>query len=180
VERIYLRLLKLFINLVDVLNEKIGLLVSWLTASMVLVVCYDVFTRYLLKESSIAVQELEWHLFAIIFLLGAAYTLKRDKHVRIDIFYMKFSHRKKAVINLIGTIIFLIPFTLLIIWTSKDFVINSFILGESSPDPGGLPARYILKACIPLSFFLLLLQGLSLAFKSILTIVGKNGGLFDE
>jgi TRAP-type mannitol/chloroaromatic compound transport system permease small subunit len=162
------------IKFIDSLNEKIGFLVSWMTGLIVLVVCYDVFTRYVLQKSSVAVQELEWHLFAVIFLLGAAHTLKHDKHVRIDIFYAKLPKKGKAMINLVGTLLFLIPFVLLILWTSKDFVANSFAIGESSPDPGGLPARYILKACIPISFFLLLLQGISLAFKSVVEIIGNE------
>lgn len=140
---------------------------------MVVVVCYDVFSRYLLHKSNVAVQEIEWHLFAIIFLVGAAFTLKHDKHVRVDLVYIKLSEKKRAWVNLIGCISFLIPFALLVIWTSKDFVINSFIIKETSPDPGGLPARYILKSCIPLGFFLILLQAVSLAFKSLLTILGK-------
>ena len=153
-------------NFIDHLNEKAGIFTGWLTVVLVLLVCYDVFTRYLLQSSSTGVQELEWHLFAVIFLIAAAYTLKHDKHVRVDILYIKLSPAKKAWINFFGSIIFLIPFSILIIYTSKDFVINSFLIGETSPDPGGLPARYILKACIPLAFLLLLLQGVSLAIKS--------------
>jgi TRAP-type mannitol/chloroaromatic compound transport system permease small subunit len=169
-----MKILKFYIKFVNTLNEKIGFLVSWLTTAMVAVVCYDVFTRYLLKQSSVAVQELEWHLFAVIFLLGAAYTLKHDRHVRVDIIYMRLSERQRAWINLLGTLLFLIPFSLLIIWSSKNFVINSFVIGESSPNPGGLPARYLLKACIPLGFILVLLQALSLAFSSLTVIVGRD------
>ena len=73
-----------------VLNERVGRAIAWLTAVLVAVVCYDVFTRYLLKNSLVAVQELEWHLFALIFLLGAAYSLKHDQHVRVDVFYSRF------------------------------------------------------------------------------------------
>ncbi|MFQ5328723.1 MAG: TRAP transporter small permease subunit [Thermodesulfobacteriota bacterium] len=170
-----MKLLRRYVRLVNTLNERIGFLVSWLTTAMVAVVCYDVFTRYLLKQSSVAVQELEWHLFAVIFLLGAAYTLKHDRHVRVDIIYTRLTERQQAWINLIGTLLFLIPFALLVIWSSKNFVINSFTFGESSPNPGGLPARYLLKACIPLGFILVLLQALSLAFSSLMVIVGKKG-----
>ncbi|MCK5308756.1 MAG: TRAP transporter small permease subunit [Zetaproteobacteria bacterium] len=169
-----MKILKFYIKFVNTLNERIGFLVSWLTTAMVAVVCYDVFTRYLLKQSSVAVQEMEWHLFAVIFLLGAAYTLKHDRHVRVDIIYMRLSERQRAWINLLGTLLFLIPFSLLIIWSSKNFVINSFAIGESSPNPGGLPARYLLKACIPLGFILVLLQALSLVFSSLMVIVGRD------
>lgn len=148
---------------IDALNEKIGFATAWLTAVMVVVVSYDVVTRYLLNTSLVAVQELEWHLFAMIFLLGAAYTLKHDRHVRVDVFYVNFPPRRKALVNFIGALLFLIPFALIGIWSSRNFVIRSFQIGETSPDPGGLPARYILKACIPLAFLLILLQGISMA-----------------
>jgi TRAP-type mannitol/chloroaromatic compound transport system permease small subunit len=171
-----LKLLKRSINLLDTLNEKIGYLVSWLTTVLVLVVCYDVFTRYFLKKSSVAVQELEWHLFSVIFLVGAAYTLQEDKHVRVDVLYVRLSKRTKAIINFVGGILFLLPFSILIIWASWDFVINSFMIKEISPNPGGLGARYVLKACIPFGFFLVFLQGLSLVFTSLLTLYGRDDG----
>ena len=159
-----------YIKFVDKLNTKLGILTSWLTLVLVLVTCYDVFTRYVLNESSIALQELEWHLFAIIFLMSAAYTLIKDEHVRVDVFYSRFPEEKKAWINFLGAVFLLIPFCILAIYTSKDFVINSFLFKETSPDAGGLPARYILKSFIPLSFIFLLLEGILLAFKSFLEI----------
>jgi len=159
-----------YIKFVDKLNIKLGLLISWLTALLVVITCYDVFTRYILNESSIALQELEWHLFAVIFLMAASYTLIKDDHVRVDVFYSRFSKNKKAWINLLGSVFFLIPFCILVIYTSKDFVVNSFLFKETSPDAGGLPARYIIKSFIPISFIFLLLQGFSLAFKSFLEI----------
>ncbi len=156
-----------FVNTIDQLNEKIGKWFGWVSTILVAVVCYDVFTRYLLRESSVAVQELEWHLFAVMFLIAAAYTLKHDRHVRVDVFYSRFSPRLKAWINLFGSIVFLIPFCLITVWASWNFVLNSFRIGETSPDPGGLPARYVLKAVIPLSFILILLQGISLISQSL-------------
>jgi len=163
-----------YIQFTDWLNEKIGKGISWLTTILVLVVCYDVFTRYLLKESSVAVQELEWHFFAIIFFIAAAYTLNQDRHVRVDVFYQNFSERTKLYINLFGNILFLIPFSLLVIWASADFVSNSFIIMESSPDPGGLPFRFILKSIIPIGFFLILLQGVANTFRNFLSLFGDD------
>lgn len=163
-----------YIKFVDNLNEKIGNWVSWLTALLVLVVSYDVFVRYFLKKSSVGFQEFEWHLFAIIFLLSAAYTLKIDQHVRVDVFYTRMSEKKKAFVNLFGSVVFLIPFCVVAILASKNFVFNSFVMGETSPDAGGLPARYILKAVIPLSIFLLLLQAIALAFRSFLTLISPG------
>ncbi len=166
--------MKKYIAAVDSLNERIGNGISWMTFLLVLVVCFDVVTRYIFKSSSVGVQELEWHIFAVIFLMGGAYTLKHEKHVRVDIFYSRMNERKQALINLAGTVLFLIPFCLLIIFSSSDFVWNSFSIGESSPDPGGLPFRFILKAVLPLSFFFILLQGISLLFKSILILLNPE------
>lgn len=166
--------MKSFIRIIDKLNTKTGAAVSWLTIVLVLVTCYDVIVRYVFKESSVAFQEFEWHLFSIIFLAGAAYTLKIDEHVRVDLFYSKFSDKRKALIDFSGSVLFLIPFCLLVIWSSKDFVINSFIMKETSPDAGGLPARYIIKSLIPVSFFLLLLQGISLALKSFIKLKSRH------
>ena len=163
-----------YIKFIDKLNTKLGVITSWLTFVLVLITCYDVFTRYILNESSVALQELEWHLFAVIFLMAAAYTLIKDDHVRVDVFYSKFPEQRKAWINLFGTIFFLIPFCILAIYSSKDFVINSFLFKETSPDAGGLPARYIIKSFIPISFIFLLLQGVSQLFKSFLEIKNKG------
>ena len=166
--------LRAFVGLSDRLNERIGVAVSWLTTVLVAVVCYDVFTRYLLKSSLVAVQELQWHLFAVIFLIGAAYTLKHGKHVRVDVFYNRFSEKSRAWVDFLGSLIFLLPFCLVAIWCSHTFVINAFTIGEGSPDPGGLPARFILKAAIPAGFLLLALQGVALAFGSLLRIAGSH------
>ena len=166
-----MKALKAAARFIDALNEHIGKAIGWLSTGMVVIVCYDVFTRYMLKQSSIAVQELEWHLFAVIFLLGAAYTLQHDRHVRVDVVYLKFSPRIKAWFNLAGSVVFLIPFAILVIWASQKFVANSWNMGETSPDPGGLPARYILKAFIPAGFLLLTLQGISLAIHSLETVL---------
>ncbi|GAB6887715.1 TRAP transporter small permease subunit [Desulfothermus okinawensis JCM 13304] len=171
-----MKFLNFFIKFIDGLNEVVGYVVSWLTSLMVLVVCYDVFTRYLLKASMVAVQELEWHLFAIVFLIGAAYTLKHDRHVRVDVLYMKFSKKTQAWIDLIGILIFLIPFSILVIWTSKNFVVCSYLTHETSPDPGGLPCRYLLKSCIPIGFSLVLLQGIAIFFKKLLFVMNKEKG----
>ncbi len=157
-------------NAIDQLNESIGRGIAWLTTALVLLICYDVAARYLFNTTSAGMVELEWHLFSFIFLLGAAYALRHDRHVRVDVFYQNFSEKKKAWINLMGCLLFLIPFCLVTIDASWKFTMNAFRIQEGSPDPGGLPARYIVKAAIPVGFSLLLLQALSLTFKSILTL----------
>ncbi len=156
-----------YVRVAERISENVGHGVSWLTGLLVIVVCYDVFTRYLLKNSLVAVPELQWHLFALVFLLGAAYTLKHDRHVRVDVLYSNFSPKTKAIVNLVGSLLFLVPFCLVGAWGSTTFVKTSYLVGETSPDPGGLPARFILKAAIPIGFFLVLLQGIALSFKSL-------------
>ena len=160
------------INWLEKISEWCGNAVSWCVLVMVLIISYDVFMRFFFHIGSVALQELEWHLFAIIFLLGASYTLKHDGHVRVDIFYQskKFSDVHRAWIDLLGTLIFLIPFCVLIIISSWEFVSYSFRIAEGSPDPGGLPFRFILKAAIPVGFLLLLIQGVALILRSVDTI----------
>ncbi|KAA0258582.1 TRAP transporter small permease subunit [Deferribacter autotrophicus] len=169
-----MKLIAKIMKIIDMFNEWFGNIVIWISTLMVLVVCYDVTTRYVFNKSSVAVQELEWHLFGFLFLLGAAYTLKHDRHVRVDVFYDKLTEKKKAVIDIIGTLLFLIPFSILVIYTSKNFVINSFLIKEGSPNPGGLPYRFILKSAIPVGFFLVLLQGISLLIRNFLILTGKK------
>lgn len=157
-------------NLIDRLNTAIGKAVSWLSLLLVLVMVLDVALRYIFSKTSAASFELEWHLFAVIFLLGAAYTLQQDKHVRVDVFYHRFSDKRKAWVNLIGSLLLLMPFCIVGISESIPFVVNSFKFRETSPDPGGLPARYLIKAAIPVAFFLLGLQGISEILKSVKTL----------
>jgi len=113
---------------------------------------------------------LEWHIFALIFLFGAGYAFKHDKHVRVDLFYAKFSARDKALVNLVGTLLFLIPWCILIIMYSYQYALTSFNINESSPDPGGLPARYLIKFSITIGIVFLLLQAVAILFRSILTL----------
>ncbi len=157
---------------IDAFTELVGLGVAWLTTALVLNVFYDVVMRYVFHHGNIAIQELEWHIFSVIFLIGAAYTLKHDGHVRVDILYTKFSARQKAWVDFICTFIFLIPFCIIVIYASLNFIEASWSVREVSPDPGGLPCRYLLKAMIPAGFVLLIIQGVSEAIKKLGVIVG--------
>ncbi|MEO2085357.1 MAG: TRAP transporter small permease subunit [Marinoscillum sp.] len=140
--------------------SKTGKISSWFSLALVLLISIDVLLRYVFNFSTAALYEMEWHLFAIIFLLASPYTLQKNKHVRVDVFYNNFSKRKKNIVDLIGNIIFLIPFSFIIFYTSLPFVEDSFSILESSPDPGGLPYRFIIKSIIPIAFFLLMIQGI--------------------
>ena len=159
---------------IDTLNEWIGKGVSWVTLALVLVVFVDVVMRYLFNTSYVFTQELEWHLFAFIFLIGAGYTLLHDGHVRVDIIYQRLGKKGRAWINLIGVIFFLLPGCIMVIITSWQFVYNAWSVMEGSPDPGGIPYRFIVKGTITIGFVLLTLQGVSLGISSLLQVLGKE------
>jgi TRAP-type mannitol/chloroaromatic compound transport system permease small subunit len=161
-----LRTLSLIARWIDTLNCWVGWFVAWVTFLVVLVVFVDVVMRYVFRMSFVFTQELERHLFAFIFLMGAGYTLLKDGHVRVDIFYQRLGPKAKAWINLIGVLFFLIPGCILIITTSYNFVYSFWAVMEGSPDPGGIPYRFLLKATIPAGFILVLLQGISLGIST--------------
>ena len=159
--------------MIDKIIEKVKSLCSWLSFLLVILITIDVFLRYIFNFSSASLYELEWHFFAAIFLLGSSVTLQNDEHVRVDVFYNRLSKKNKEVINLIGNIFFLVPFSLVIFYTSIPFVTDSFVILESSPDPGGLPFRFIIKSIIPFSFFLLATIGVINITKNVKNI--SNG-----
>ena len=159
---------------IDVLNERIGQVVAWVTLGLVLVVFVDVVMRYLFNTSFVFTQELEWHLFGFIFLIGAGYTLLHDGHVRVDIIYQRLGPKGRAWINLIGVIFFLIPGCIMVIITSWKFMYNSWSIMEGSPDPGGIPFRFLLKGTITVGFVLITLQGLSLGIHSLMQLLGRE------
>lgn len=163
--------LEKFLNNVQTLA---GHITAVLTLLMVALVFYNVITRYVFNTGFIALQELEWYLFSMAFLLGAGYVLKEDGHVRIDIFYAKFSRRTKAWVDIAGTTLFLLPFSALIVYHSWSFAEYSFSIGERSNDPGGLPLTFLIKAMIPVSFILLLLAGIGVIVRNVSILRGKD------
>ena len=164
------------ISIIDTFTEYTGKFISIFVIILVLLVGYDVSMRYLFNTGSIAIQELEWHLFSIILLLGSAYTLKHDEHVRLDIFYSSklINDKVRIWFDVLGTLLILLPFCLLIIISAWPFVTQAYIHNEISPDPGGLPARWLIKAVIPLGFFFLLIQGIAEALKKLLIALDKD------
>ena len=150
---------------IDSLNERVGRGVAWLVLVMALIGAYNAIVRYLgrylgVSLSSNAYIEMQWYLYSLVFLLCAAYTLKHNAHVRVDVFYGRVSRRARAWINLLGTALFLLPFAVLMLWLSWPSVHNSWAVREVSPDPGGL-ARYPIKSVILVAFVLLCLQGIA-------------------
>jgi TRAP-type mannitol/chloroaromatic compound transport system permease small subunit len=134
---------------------------------MTLNVFFDVVMRYFFHNSSVGMQELEWHLFSIIILFGVSVALLEEGHVRVDFLYDRYSVRKKAVINIIGTVFFLLPLAFLVFFTSHDFVMDSYKIHEISENPGGLHYRYIIKAMIPLAFAVLIFYSIGYTIKNI-------------
>jgi len=151
---------------IDNINRYFASISAFLVLFLAVLVFYDAFMRYLFHQGSIALQELEWHLFDLSFLLAIGYTLKHDKHVRVDIFFDKFSDKTKEYINILDNLFLIIPFSLLLVYYGYDFSMQSFMQHEASSDPGGLCCRYIIKSTIVLSAILLLLQGVSEIIKS--------------
>ncbi|MBC8493164.1 MAG: TRAP transporter small permease subunit [bacterium] len=129
----------------------------------ILNVFIDVVLRYAFNNSSIALQEMEWHLFSALFLLGISYTLQSDAHVRVDIFYANLLPKKQALINIIGFVIFILPISLLIVYYGLDFAYGAYTINEQSGDPGGLTHRFIIKSIIPISFILVIISGILFA-----------------
>jgi len=167
-----MNVLKLLCSWIDAMNEWIGKGVAWVTLVLVLVIFVDVVMRYAFNTSYVFTQELEWHLFGFIFLIGAGYTMLHDGHVRVDIIYQRLGAKGKAWINLLGVIFFMLPGCFMLVVTSWKFMYNALLIMEGSPDPGGIPYRFIIKSTITAGFALLFLQGLSLGFHSILQILG--------
>ncbi len=163
-----------FISTIERIVSGIGKAASWLSLLIVLIIVLDVFLRYTFSITSSASFEIEWHLFGALFLLASGWTLQQDKHVRVDVFYQKFSTRTKGWINLLGSLILLLPFCYVAFIEGLQFTITSYQINETSPDPGGLPARFIVKSMIPLGIFLLGLQGVALILRSLKDILSND------
>ncbi len=161
---------------IDRFNEWTGRGLYWLTLAMVGVGAFNAIARYLDRYTGLGLSsntwiELQWYLFSLVFLLGVAYTLKHDAHVRVDVFYNWLSRRGRAWVNVLGTGLFLFPFCAVVLWMSVPFVADSWAILEQSSDPGGLP-RYPIKTVIPLAFLLVMLQGVSILIREGAVLAG--------
>ena len=163
---------------IDRFMAKLGRAVAWLTLVMVLIGAGNAVLRYVGRFvhqnlTSNAFLEAQWYLFSVVFLLGAAPTLLEDRHVRVDVFYGRLSKKRKAALDLAGTLLFLLPFCAFALWVCFPSVQASFDVREASPDPGGLP-RWPIKALILVSFWLLIAQAVSEAIKKIAILKGAE------
>jgi len=147
----------------------VGRATSWLALAIVVLMATNVVLRYLFSYGSVWAQELEWHLLAPLILFGIAYALQKGEHVRVDVAYTHFSAKNKERVNLLSALLCL-AISVLVIWLSIHYVQQSYVIGEQSADPGGLTHRWVLKALIPIGFFLLLLQSVAEVAKSWLKL----------
>ena len=159
----------------EAFSEFTGTVIAWFTLTMVLGTFVIVVLRYAFDLGWIAMQESITWMHAAVFMLGAAYTLKRDEHVRVDIFYRGMSHRKRAIVDLAGTAAFLLPMAVFLAVSSWDYVYTSWAINEASREAGGLPYPFvpILKSLIPITAVLLIAQGVANVLGSILILSGQ-------
>ena len=159
---------------IDGALEAMGRHISWLWLILLAVIVVNVVMRYWFDEGHIELEELQWHLYSVGFLLGLSYTYQADGHVRVDVVLVKLSARNRAWLELYGILLALLPFIVLIIWYGIPFVVLSYELSEISQAPGGLPYRWFVKAFLPLSFLLLLLAALSRLTRLFVFLFGSS------
>jgi TRAP-type mannitol/chloroaromatic compound transport system permease small subunit len=151
---------------IERLVDLIGRATSWLAVVIVVLMATNVVLRYLFSFGSVWAQELEWHLLAPLILFGMSYALLHGEHVRVDVLYTNFSARNKLLVDLISQVLCIL-ISLIVVWLSVKYVTQSYVIGETSSDPGGLPYRWLLKALIPIGFILLALQSVAIAIGTI-------------
>ena len=163
-----------YVYAVERLSKWFGSMAAMVGVAMALLVAYDATMRYLFSQGSVALQELEWHLFDALFLLGLSYTLKHDKHVRVDIFYERYDEQARLLVQIVAQLLLVIPFSLLMIVYGYDMVHQSFVQHEVSPEPGGLGYRWIVKSLVVIGFGLLALQSVSELIKAYTRLRDKR------
>jgi TRAP-type mannitol/chloroaromatic compound transport system permease small subunit len=147
-------------GVIDAVNERFGRIANWCVLLACLISAGNALVRYGFSDSSNAWLEIQWYMFGAMFLLAAGYALKHGEHVRVDVFYSKMSPRTQAWVDVVGTVLFLMPMAVIIAWLSIPMVVNSYHIQEHSSDAGGL-LRWPIKIMIPLGFALLALQGVA-------------------
>ncbi|MBB4286709.1 TRAP transporter small permease subunit [Roseospira goensis] len=163
-----------FARTIDRINGTVGQATAWLALIMVLVQFLVVVLRYVFGLGFIWMQESITYMHGLLFMVGAGYTLLQDGHVRVDVFYREASPRRKALVNLLGTVLFLIPFCVLVLWVSWPYVANSWRVMEGSKETSGIQGVYLLKSVILVFGGLVILQGLSVIARSLLTLGGYD------
>jgi TRAP-type mannitol/chloroaromatic compound transport system permease small subunit len=166
------RLLKIA-DILDNFIDRIGRVTGWFALLLVLVMSANVLMRYGFRTGSVALQELEWHLMAPICMLGLSYAILKDGHVQVDILYGRFPLRVKRLIDFISTV-FVVILIAILLKLSIPYVMQSYAMGEKSPDPGGLTHRWLLKAMLPLGFALLLIQSFGAMCRALVPVIDPS------
>ena len=159
-------------QLIGRFSTAIGYFSAVLLLLLIANVFYDVIMRYLFNDVSIGMQEMEWHLFSMLFLFGVAYTLHTDGHVRVDVLYERASTKRRALIDIFGVVVFLWPFCFLVADYGIGFAYNAWEISEQSGDPGGLTHRWIIKSMISLSFICVLISSIGFILRAINEYLG--------
>ena len=170
-----MNVLRACVHYIDIFTDRCGRLLAWLVLAMALLTTVVVVLRYGFNTGSIMAQEAVTYMHGCLFMLGAAYALKSGAHVRVDIFYRSFSERGRAWVNSLGGIVFLMPLCAFIGVSSWSYVTESWAILETSPEPGGIPAVFLLKSLLPLMAVNLFLQGLAETLRSTLVLVDEPG-----
>ena len=158
----------------EAISEWCGRYISWLTLFMVIITFLVVVLRYLFDTGWIAMQESVSYMHAMLFLVGASYTLKHNGHVRVDIFYRKMTPQRQALVDLLGSVFLLLPVCAFIFWASWDYVLTSWSFKEGSPEAGGLPAVYLLKTLLLIMPALMVIQGTAHFLQNLLKLQGTD------
>ncbi|WP_295893751.1 TRAP transporter small permease subunit [uncultured Vibrio sp.] len=161
---------------IDNVIESISRVIAWSNLALIAVIIIQVVLRKVFSNGQIAFEELQWHLYATAVMFGTAYSQVTNLHVRVDLFYHKFTERRKAWVDIIGLSLFAIPFVLVVIVHSYDFTYEAWRVNERSSSPSGLPFRWLIKAVIPVSFTLLLMSLVSRILRNIHTLKGGHHG----
>lgn len=164
-----LRLISLA-DAIDRFIDRVGRVTAWSSFALVCVMAFNVLLRYLFRTGSVAMQELEWHLMAPICLLGLSYAIRHDGHVQVDIFYGRFPERMQRIVDVVSMLAVVLVVAILL-KLSIPYVLQSYRIGETSPDPGGLSHRWILKAMLPAGFALLLVQSLAALLRALAPLI---------
>lgn len=160
-------------NVLDAVIDRIGRVTGWCSLAIVLVMAFNVLLRYFFRTGSVAMQELEWHLMAPICMLGLSYAILKDGHVQVDILYGRFPERIQRIIQFVSMVLVVLV-TGLLMKLSIPYVMQSYNIGEISPDPGGLTHRWILKAMLPIGFSLLLIQSIAAMLRALVPILDPS------
>lgn len=159
---------------IDTSIQKIGSAVSWLWIALMLIICVNVFMKNALGQGSVRFEEIQWHIYSLVFLFGLSYTMTFDEHVRVDLFYEGMSFRRRAQIEIIGIALFLLPFLAILLYYTFPFVVKAVVDGERSSSPAGLSHYWIIKSALLIGLGLLIASSVSRLHRCIAFLKGGD------